>query len=105
MVDPQSNARQVHNIPSYYARQNNRHDFLTDYESRHRPTHGPLDPAAVAGVESFSRCGDLASGFTRLQCPGCGHAKLVAFTCKGRNFCPSCHHSSLPCRKLRMAGH
>ena len=66
-------------------------DFLTDYESRHRPTHGPLDPAAVSVVQSFLRCGDLACGFTRLQCPDCGHEKLVAFTCKCRNFCPSCH--------------
>ena len=42
-------------------------------------------------VESLLRCGDLASGFTRLQCPDCGHERLLAFTCKGRHFCPSCH--------------
>ncbi len=37
------------------------------------------------------RCGDLASGFTRLECPDCGHERLLAFTCKKRHFCPACH--------------
>jgi hypothetical protein len=65
--------------------------FLADYESKHRKSLGPLHPAAAATVESFLRCGDLASGFTRLQCSDCGHERLLAFTCKGRHFCPSCH--------------
>ena len=46
--------------------------FLAEYETVHRPTHGPLRPDAVAVVEHFYRCGDLAFGFTRLQCPDCG---------------------------------
>ena len=55
-------------------------DFLADYETRHRPTHGPLDPAAVSVVQTFYRCGDLAAGFTRFLCPDCGHEHLLAFT-------------------------
>ena len=66
-------------------------DFLADYEKHHRKSLGPLRPATTATVQSFLRCGDLASGFTRLQCPDCGHERLLAFTCKGRHFCPSCH--------------
>ena len=66
-------------------------DFLADYEKHHRKSLGPLQSSAVATVQSFLRCGDLASGFTRLQCPDCGHERLLAFTCKGRHFCPSCH--------------
>ena len=66
-------------------------DFLANYESKHRKDLGQLHPAATATVESFLRCGDLASGFTRLQCTDCGHERLLAFTCKGRHFCPSCH--------------
>ncbi len=65
--------------------------FLAHYEKRYRKDLGPLHPAATATVESFLRCGDLASGFTRLQCPDCDHERLLAFTCKGRHFCPSCH--------------
>ena len=53
-------------------------DFLAHYEKFHRKTLGPLRPATVATVQSFLRCGDLASGFTRLQCPDCGHERLLA---------------------------
>ncbi|MGY8659295.1 MAG: IS91 family transposase, partial [Verrucomicrobiales bacterium] len=66
-------------------------DFLARYEKHHRKSLGPLPSSAVATVQSFLRCGDLASGFTRLQCTDCGHERLLAFTCKGRHFCPSCH--------------
>lgn len=50
-------------------------DFLANYESRHRTTHGPLRPTTVAVVEHFYQCGDLTAGFTRLVCPdpACGH--------------------------------
>ena len=26
-----------------------------------------------------------------MKCSGCGHEKLLAFSCKRRHFCPSCH--------------
>jgi hypothetical protein len=39
---------------------------------------------------SFLRCGWLAGGFARFRCVGCGAERLVAFSCKGRGFCPSC---------------
>ena len=55
---------------------------------------------AVAVVDQFYRCGDLAAGITRLQCPDCGHEKLLAFSCKTRGFCPSCHQ-----RKVKQTGH
>ena len=74
-------------------------DFETGYEKRHRPIHGPLRRDAVDVVRQFHRCGDLAAGFTRLQCPDCGHERLLAFTCKTRHFCPSCHQ-----RKVRQTG-
>ena len=40
--------------------------------------------------DAFLECGILAHGFLRLHCGGCGHDKLVAFSCKRRGFCPSC---------------
>jgi hypothetical protein len=52
---------------------------------------GPLRPESVASVQAFSRCGNLASGFTRLACTGCGHQHLLAFACKARHLCPACH--------------
>ena len=38
----------------------------------------------------FLACGILAHGFARVRCPRCGLDELVAFSCKGRGFCPSC---------------
>jgi hypothetical protein len=40
--------------------------------------------------QNFLRCGWLAGGFARFRCGGCGAERLVAFSCKGRGFCPSC---------------
>lgn len=39
---------------------------------------------------AFLRCGWLAGGFARFRCADCGLDRLVAFSCKGRGFCPSC---------------
>jgi hypothetical protein len=39
---------------------------------------------------SFLNCGILARGFLRLRCQSCGHDRLLAFSCKGRVWCPSC---------------
>jgi hypothetical protein len=38
----------------------------------------------------FLRCGCLAGGFARFRCTACGVDRLVAFSCKGRGFCPRC---------------
>ncbi len=40
--------------------------------------------------DAFLECGILAHGFLRLRCAGCGHERLVAFSCKRRGICPSC---------------
>src|SRR4051812_46047908 len=38
----------------------------------------------------FLTCGSLAGGFARFRCRACGLDRFVAFSCKGRGFCPSC---------------
>ncbi len=44
------------------------------------------DPAAPrSGVSN------LNEGFARVRCPDCHHEYLLAFSCRGRWFCPSCH--------------
>jgi hypothetical protein len=43
-----------------------------------------------AELRRFLKCGVLAHGFARFHCDTCGTDRLVAFTCKGRGFCPSC---------------
>ena len=41
-------------------------------------------------VDAFLRCGILAYGFARVWCEACRKEDVVAFSCKGRGFCPSC---------------
>jgi hypothetical protein len=42
-------------------------------------------------VGRFLDCGLLEHGFARVRGGHCGAEFLVAFRCKGRHFCPSCH--------------
>jgi hypothetical protein len=39
---------------------------------------------------AYVDCGMLEHGFVRVRCDACGCDRLVAFSCKGRGFCPSC---------------
>lgn len=42
-------------------------------------------------IERFLKCGDPHHGFARVYCPECRHDYLLAFSCKARYFCLSCH--------------
>ena len=50
----------------------------------------PLPKYVVDAFEHYLACGDVAAGFLRCHCEGCGHDVLVAFSCKHRGLCPSC---------------
>ncbi|WP_437664892.1 transposase zinc-binding domain-containing protein [Sorangium sp. So ce1182] len=41
-------------------------------------------------LEAYLDCGLLCRGFARLRGERCEEGRLVAFSCKGRGFCPSC---------------
>lgn len=53
----------------------------------------------------FLTCGCLAAGFARLRCAGCRHEQLVAFSCKGRGFCPSCGGRRMTERAAHLVDH
>jgi hypothetical protein len=65
---------------------------------RHLQSFLASDERGEPGYPGFVRkelygyldCGILASGFARVHCTSCGRDELVAFSCKGRGFCPSC---------------
>ena len=66
------------------------------------PVGRPLcpDPRALARRDSQGRgpvlaCGLLEHGFARIRCDACAHEYLLAFSCKARYFCPSCHAKRL----------
>ena len=40
---------------------------------------------------AYLKCGDLHEGFARVRCPDCKLEMFVAFSCKQRCTCPSCH--------------
>jgi hypothetical protein len=40
--------------------------------------------------ESYLDCGLLCRGFALIACQDCDERRLVAFSCHGRGFCPSC---------------
>ena len=63
--------------------------FLAEVEERGEG--GASLPRFVVGeFERYLACGILAHGFARVRCAACGDELLVALSCKGRGFCPSC---------------
>ena len=69
--------------------------FTTVYDERFAPRWGPWRRVVPAVVEKFLACGILEHGFARVRCGGCRHKYLLAFSCKCRYFCPSCHAKRL----------
>jgi hypothetical protein len=53
----------------------------------------------------FLRCGCLAGGFARFRCAACGTERLVAFSCKGRGFCPRCGGRRMAERAAHLVDH
>ncbi|MFT5290576.1 MAG: hypothetical protein ACI82F_002651 [Planctomycetota bacterium] len=53
-------------------------------------TRPPLPRFVERELRGYLHCGLLCHGFARVHCGGCGKDILVAFSCKGRGFCPSC---------------
>jgi hypothetical protein len=71
----------------------------------------PLPRFVEREFRGFLDCGILAHGFLRVHCDACGRDRIVAFSCKGRGFCPSwppsprwcCGSSSAECSPLTAA--
>jgi len=59
-------------------------------EARLRGSGDGLPQFVERELREFLTCGVLAEGFARFRCTDCQHEILVAFSCKGRGFCPSC---------------
>jgi hypothetical protein len=67
--------------------------FEEIYDERFAHSHGHWRPVVRHVADAFLDCGDLRHGFARIACenPECRHEMLLAFSCRGRYFCPSCH--------------
>jgi len=65
--------------------------FLQVYDDRFSRDYGFWRPYIEKVICRYLDCGDLRHGFARVRCNDCGHEYLLAFSCKRRHFCPSCH--------------
>jgi hypothetical protein len=58
---------------------------MSFFENRCFGWHSPSVFARLAVVKKAPR------PLARVKCEDCGHEYLLAFSCKRRHFCPSCH--------------
>ena len=89
MVDQVYRARKPKASPLWQCLTRHFDAFLKDYEAYYQPRYGFLRPIIPDVVNKFLDCGDLERGFARVRCDHCKHEYLLAFSCKGRWFCPS----------------
>ena len=65
--------------------------FRAVYGERLAAKYGFWRSVVDRSLAAFLRCGDLYEGFARVRCPDCQHEMFVAYSCKQRCTCPSCH--------------
>ena len=66
-------------------------DFVRIYDDHFSRQYGVWRAYLEKVIYRYLDCGDLHNGFARVKCKDCGHEYLLAFSCKRRHFCPSCH--------------
>ena len=91
MVEPIYQPRNPKVSPLYQSILNHFAKFESVYEERYQKRIGVLRDVVREVVYKYLGCGDLRNGFARIKCKECQHEVLLAFSCKGRYFCPSCH--------------
>jgi len=69
--------------------------FRGRYEDEFERQQGRWRRVVDAVVGRFLECGVLEAGFARVRCDACKAEYLLAFSCKTRYFCPSCHAKRL----------
>jgi ribosomal protein S27E len=83
--------RKPHQSPLWKLLDEHYHCFEQHYEERFAKSYGYFRLVVRDVVQDYLKCGDLREGFARVRCPDCRHEYLLAFSCRGRWFCPSCH--------------
>jgi len=83
--------RNPRNSPYYQCVEDHFEIFEQIYEHRFERRYGFYRPYLGQIMLRYLDCGVLKNGFARIRCENCGHEYLLAFSCKRRHFCPSCH--------------
>ena len=83
--------RRPQNSPYYQCVEDHFEAFEGIYEDRFEQRYGFFRPYIKEVIYRYLDCGMLHNGFARVRCGECGHEYLLAFSCKRRHFCSSCH--------------
>jgi ribosomal protein S27E len=83
--------RNPQNSPYFQCVEDYFEPFEQVYVERFESQYGFFRPYVSRVIQRYLDCGDLRNGFARVRCGDCGHEYLLAFSCKRRHFCPSCH--------------
>jgi hypothetical protein len=87
--------RRPQETPLYRLIEDHFETLVRIHEEEFQASCGRLRSAAQRAVEKFLDCGLLERGFARVRCDRCRAEFLVAFSCKARILCPSCHAKRL----------
>jgi Transposase zinc-binding domain/Putative transposase len=82
--------RRARESPLYRLLERHIEELFRVWPERFARKHGPLRPVVERVLRAFLECGLPEHGFARLWCGECRRSVLVAFSCRGRGFCPSC---------------
>ena len=77
--------------PYYQCIEDYYEEFKRTYDRKFSQKYGYLRSHIEKVIYQYLDCGILHNGFARIKCHSCGHENLLAFSCKRRHFCPSCH--------------
>jgi len=88
-------ARNPKKSPLWQCARRHYDEFEAAYPEAYQPRYGMLRPIIPEVVHKFLECGNLERGFARIRCDHCEHEYLLAFSCKSRWFCPSCHQKNV----------
>jgi len=75
--------------------------FLAD-AARGDSDGGGVPSFVESEMRSFVECGVLVHGFARFRCDDCRTDRLLAFSCQGRGFCPSCGGRRMTARAAHL---
>jgi len=71
-------------------------EFESCYDRRFALDYGFYRFVVSHVINKYLECGDLHEGFARIRCPDCYPEYLLAYSCRGRWFCPSVLRSKCP---------
>ena len=83
--------RRPRETPLYRLVEEHYERFEQVYPERYEDRYGFFRLVIRETVYKYLGRGDLKQGFARVRCRECGHEYLLAYSCKRRYFCTSCH--------------